>query len=302
MLLVARSMAPLSLLKASDQRELRIIDIEIPTSLPAELREPPRLPDDPGPPPKAEAERVPDARLARGAAPSPAAPGLPTAETSNPEVTPPPATAGTQKPSQFDELPPDDRGGVLGVPGVPGLGRPVYTMPGVLPAEVHASAPASTVAPAPRPVDKDIAGKVMRDLMASKDKEIGLDLPVAGSIRSVLRETLQNTDIPAGAKGSVTCMISPAGVVSNCRLQSSTAGRADSWAIATRAAAAVAGTALPGQYAHGAMVTVDISIVNSPPAGSKGGWSGAGANFDVSNIGAHQTRQVKTSHHVVALP
>ena len=191
---------------------------------------------------------------------------------------------------------------MLGVPGVPGYGQPVYNMPGVLPPDVHVRAPAPTVAPAPRPVDKDIAGKVIRDAMASKDKEIGLDLPVAGSIRTALREAIQGTDIPTGTKGSVSCTISPAGVVSNCHVQSSTGGTSNSWAVATRAAAAVAGTALPGQYAHGAMVTVDISVVNTPPAGSKGGISGAGANFDISNIGAHQTKQVRTSHHVVALP
>jgi hypothetical protein len=43
-----------------------------------------------------------------------------------------------------------------------------------------------------------------------------------------------------------------------------------------------------------------VSSNLQPPAGSKGGFTGSGANFDLSNIGAHSTRNVRTSFRVVA--
>ena len=58
----------------------------------------------------------------------------------NPEANPNPAPAGTDKPT-FDTLPPDERHGVLGVPGVPGFGDPLWAMGGVVPGP--AAAPAS---------------------------------------------------------------------------------------------------------------------------------------------------------------
>jgi hypothetical protein len=166
----------------------------------------------------------------------------------------------------------------------------------------EAPRPAPTVAPAPREVPRDIATKVLNEAMAANDKEKGIEPPVVGAIRTAARNAALSSDIPAGAKGSVTCNVSPSGVVSNCRLRSSPAGGNESWAVVARAAGAVAGTALPGNYAKGAVVTIDISIVNAPPAGSKGGLSGAGANFDISNIGAHTTRNARSSSHIAAMP
>ena len=67
-----------------------------------------------------------------------------------------------------------------------------------------------------------------------------------------------------------------------------------------RAAAAIAGPPLPGQYANGATVIIEVNVTQAPPAGGKGGFTGTGANFDVSNIGAHNTKYVRTSHRVIA--
>jgi hypothetical protein len=297
--LVARAMPPLSLLTASDQRELRVIEIELPTALPPEVQAPPPLPLpeslDPTRPRDAT-ERPPDPRAAaRAVAPERnAGPQAPSTAEPAPENPARPPTA-----PKFDDLPDEGKGGVLGVPGT-GIGGPVWAIPGVLPQEAPAGAPAPTVAPAPRPVDPDIAGKVLREKMASNDKDLGLDLPMAGSMASAVQGAVFSSDIPKGTHGSIVCNVSASGVVSNCRVTGSSGGTTAAWNNAAQAANAIAGSVLPGQYARGAVVTIDVSVSDTPPAGGKGGISGLGASFDVSNIGAHNTRKVRVSHSVAA--
>jgi hypothetical protein len=175
----------------------------------------------------------------------------------------------------------------------------VWAVPGVLAPDVAAAAPAPTVAPAPRPVDKDIAGKVVREQMAKNDKQLGLDAPLAGSMASAVRGAVMGSDIPSGTRGSIVCNVSGAGVVSGCRLATATGGGAVAWNSAMQAAAAISG-ALSSQYEKGAIVTIDVSVQDTPPAGGKGGFTGSGASFDLSNIGAHNTRKVVVTHRVAA--
>ncbi len=296
LLVVAHAMPPLSLVKASDHRDLRVIDIELPTALPVEVSEPPPLlPEAPGA--TRAREPAPDVRATVRNAPServsPQAPS-----TSEPAAENPPPTAPTAP--SYDKLP-DENTGVLGVPGVAGLSNgPVWAMPGVLPDHATAAAPAPTVAPAPREVDRDIAGKVVRDAMAKNDKNIGLDLPVAGTMASAARAAVMSSDIPSGTRGSIVCTVGPGGVVSGCRLATSTGGGTAAWNAAMQAAASIAASGLPDAYARGAVVTIDISVSDTPPAGGKGGFTGTGASFDLSNIGAHNTRNVRVSHRVAA--
>lgn len=290
-LLVARSMPPLSTLLERDRRALDTIDIvEVPPPSPVTvaMREAPILPDLPRPnDPDRPRPETPEARMAaRGVAPAPS--------TTN-ELPPEPAPSATQKPTQFDELP-DERGGILTVPGI---GGPVWTMPGGMPI-AGPPPPAPTVAPAPRQVDRDIAGKVLRTELAKKDKEIGLDLPVAGSMASAVRTAVMGTALPTGTKGSIQCKVGANGRVSGCRVLASNGGSAGAWSTAVTAASSVAGAALTGQYAAGAIVTINVSVADTPPAGGKGGFTGSGASFDLSNLGAHATRQVRVAHRVVA--
>lgn len=293
LLLYARGMPVRSQLKASDQRELRVIDIDLSTPT-MEVHETP--PDNADPLRPTEPGRAADLRVASRTSAPQRAPGAPAAE-GQPE--PSPAPPSTQKPTEFDELPGEHQGGVLGVPGVPGLGNPLWTMQGVVP-HGAAPAPAPTTVPAPREVDPDIAGQVIREAMAEHDKGFGLDLPAAGTMTSAVQTSILGSSIPVGTKGSIECRISPSGAVSGCNLTRSTGGGSEAWASAVSAAAAIVGSALPGQYAHGATVIIDVSVLQAPPAGGKGGFAGAGLNFDMSNIGAHNTRQVRASHRVVA--
>lgn len=292
-LLVARAMPPLSKLLDKDQRPIDTIEIvTLPPSVP--VTEPKEAPEAPRTVEPQERRASPDApvdpRVVR--APSPQAHA--TAE----PVNPPPTSPNTPPKTQFDQLP-DDRppGTVLGVPG---LGGPAaWAMPGVI-TPGGPPPPAPTVAPAARAVPRDIATKVLNDELAKNDKALGLDLPLAGSMSTAVRTAVQSSDISAGTQGTIECRVSPGGAVSGCRLVGSNGGSAAGWNAAVRAAGAVAGAALSGRYASGAVVTISVSISNTPPAGSKGGLQGAGASFDLANIGAHATRMVRTSHRVVA--
>jgi hypothetical protein len=297
-------MPPFSLLSPTDVREVRPIDVDLQQELVEEVRNAP-----PAPNPSNEVEptqRPPDTERARQerAAARAAAPYVGPRPTTTvepaPEANTPPPSA-RHKPD-WDELPPE-RGGVLGVPGVPGLGGPgVWSMPGVLPSGTPAAAPAPTVAPAPRQVDSDIAGKVLRDVMARRDKKLGLDSPAAGTVASAVGVAIRGSDVPAVARGTIEFRIGPNGQVLGVRVVSMSGGTADQWERAARAAAAaVAGRlVMTSDVAKGMTVAIDVTSNVAPPAGGKGGFTGSGMAFDVSNIGAHATRNVRTSFRVMA--
>lgn len=292
-ILVARAMPPLSSLVEQNRRPVDTIEIlTLPPSVPApEPREMPVAPEAPRPQEPQRPE--PQASVEPRAVPRNPGPQAPaTAEPVNPPPTPAPKT-------QFDQLPDEHPPGT--VLGVPGLGGPAaWAMPGVIPGPSGPPPPAPTVAPAARAVPRNIATKVLNDELAKNDKALGLDLPMAGTMSSAVRTAVQSSEIPAGTQGTIECRVSPGGAVSGCRLVGSNGGSSAGWSAAVRAAGAVAGAALSGRYASGAVVTISVSITNTPPAGGKGGLQGAGASFDLANIGAHATRMVRTSHRVVA--
>jgi len=294
--LVARGMPPLTLLSSADRQDLRVIDIDIPAT-PAVEMQVPQLPQNLEPPTPRPDDHTP---VGRGGSAYPGPQALPNPE-STAEPSANPAPASTEKP-RFDALPSDDPRGVLGLQGVPGLGSPVWGMPGVLQAP-GAAPPAPTVAPAPRQVDRDIAGQVIREALTTRDKDMGIDQVAGGSVASAVRVAVQGSDVPLVAHGRIECRIGAAGNVIGCRAVSMNGGDADQWNRAAQAAqAALAGRALTltGDFTNGATVTVDVTSNNQPPAGSKGGFSGTGASFDISNIGGHNTRHVRTSFSVSA--
>jgi hypothetical protein len=302
LLLAARSM-PAPTLSASQQKPIDTIDIELPATPPAPIavREVTPVPVSPDAPRGREPERQPDARVPARTLPNqgPETPATPGPPDTNPGTAPTTAQPG----SRFDELPDEQRGGVLGLPGVPGLGNQAWTMPGVLEGGGRAP-PAPTVAPAARPVDKDIAGIVIRDAMQGHDKEIGIDLPGAGNVGGAVRTAVQGADLPDVTKATLQFRLGPNGQVLGVSVLSSSSGSSEAWQrVAKNAAAQLTGRTFEmGQrFAKGAMVTVNVSSNLQAPAGSKGGLQGAGVAFDVSNIGAHATKNVRTSYTVAAI-
>jgi hypothetical protein len=140
--------------------------------------------------------------------------------------------------------------------------------------------------------------------MSSRDKDLGLDLPAAGTIAGAVRTAVQGSDVPDVARGTIEFRLGPNGQVLGVKVVAMSGGTAEQWErVKSAVAAALAGRALnmPSTYAKGAIVTVNVTSNNQPPAGSKGGFSGAGASFDLSNLGAHSARHVRVSHNVVAV-
>lgn len=229
----------------------------------------------------------------------------PYATTAPENPNPAPEGTGAPQPSpsdQYDPLPEGD-GSVL--TGPPGIGRSVWTMPGVLP-DMPRARPANTAAPAPRPVDRDVAGKVLRGELKSRDKQIGIDLPAAGTVASAVGAAVRAIETPNEGRASFAVRLSASGKVLEVKLLTASAGSRDVWERAAKAAAAqLAGRSLSmtGEFASGAMVYVNVSSDVVLPSGTKGGvkTTGLSGEFDLSDIGTHTVRRVSTSFTVVPI-
>lgn len=286
-----------ALLPPAELRTIDIDSIEPPRALPPQER-----PSEPLP---AAAAAAPLPANAEARRPSAAQPGNadPAAEPAapSPEPTTNPNAPPGRAPDHYDG-PPDDGHGVLGVPGM--NGTPIWAMPGVVPTgEAPRAAP--TEAPKPRPVDKDIAGTVIREAMRSNDKHLGLDLPGAGTVASSVQQAVYSSDTPDASRASIEVRLGADGKVLSVRVASFNGGSADMWArVANAAAAALRSKTLKmnEEFAKGGTIYVDVTSVSQLPDGSSSAIrpSGLGATFDVSDIGAHARRVVKTSFRAVA--
>ena len=228
---------------------------------------------------------------------------IPTA-TPSPETTATPAAPGPKK-DEYDG-PVDDGRGVLAVPGVPGVGGPgIWSIPGVIPSAAP-PAPAPTTGAPPRPVDKDIAGIVMRDAMHENDKHLGLDLPAAGTVATAIREVVRGSDTPNESRASFEVRLGADGKVLGVKVSSFSGGNSGAWERAAQAAvASLRGKTLQMNqtFAKGGTIYIDVTSALALPDGTKSGIQrqGLGASFDVANIGAHVQRVVKTSFRSVAM-
>ncbi|WP_437781448.1 hypothetical protein [Sorangium sp. So ce1097] len=211
----------------------------------------------------------------------------------------PPATA---PPSEYSGPPSAE-----GPPRVAGLdGVPVWQLRGVLPDRAPPAA-APTAPPAQREVSMDRAGEVLRETMRDRDKTLGLDLPAAGTIASVVADAVRASETPGTARAVFEVQLSGAGTVLGVRALSSTAGAATLWTLVAREAAArLAGRALAmtAAFAKGAKVYVTVSSSVRMPSGATSSGiqqQGAGFGFDVADLGARPHRLVQSSFRVEAL-
>ncbi|XXY18714.1 hypothetical protein WME88_03560 [Sorangium sp. So ce216] len=193
-------------------------------------------------------------------------------------------------------------------PSVAGLdGVPVWQLRGVLPDRAAAPPPAPTAPPAPRETSMDRAGEVVREAMRDRDKALGLDLPAAGTIASVVADAVRASETPATARAVFEVRLSGAGLVLGVRALSSTAGATALWTLVAREAAArLAGRALAmtAAFAKGARVYVTVSSSVKMPSGAASGGihqQGAGFGFDVADLGARPHRLVQSSFRVEAI-
>jgi hypothetical protein len=208
----------------------------------------------------------------------------------------PPSSAPPR--SEYDPLPPT---GVLTAPGIGG--PPVWSMPGVLP-DSGRPAPAPTTAPRAREVDRDIAGKVIRQAMDQNDKAKGIDIPAVGTAASAVQASLYASDLPTESRGTIAIRIGANGSVTDVKVVSAVGGTADQWERAAQAAVAslkAQRLSLPDAYKKGMIVYVSAVSVEQLPAGKGSGISGNTATFDVSNIGAKKRQVVRVSTRKVAI-
>ncbi|WP_437590660.1 hypothetical protein [Sorangium sp. So ce1000] len=297
---IAGTVGPVHEARAIDAR--REVEIELePVTPPGpeqdEARAPrPRAPDEARP---REAEPVlgRSVRRERGAVEAPAPPEAPVEPREGPVAPPAPAPS-----SEYDGPP------IVEAPrGVTGIGgAPVWQLPGVLP-DRAAPKPAPTAPTAPREVSMDKAGELLREAMRDRDKRLGLELPAAGTVASVVAEAVRAAETPATARAVFEVHLSGTGAVLGVRALSSTAGAAALWArVASEAAAQLAGRvlAMTAAFAKGAKVYVTVnSSVQMPSGATSGGihQQGAGFGFDVADIGARPRRVVQSSFRVEAI-
>ncbi|WP_437958725.1 hypothetical protein WME76_03070 [Sorangium sp. So ce119] len=227
---------------------------------------------------------------------------LPSAEAAAPPPEGPAAPPVTAPSTEYGGPPSAE-----GPPRVAGLdGVPVWQLRGVLPDQAPPAA-APTAPPARRETSMDRAGEVLRETMRDRDKTLGLDLPAAGTIASVIAEAVRSSETPGTARAVFEVQLSGAGLVLGVRALSSTAGATALWALVAREAAArLAGRALAmtAAFAKGAKVYVTVSSSVKMPSGATSGGihqQGAGFGFDVADLGARPHRLVQSSFRVEAL-
>jgi hypothetical protein len=218
-------------------------------------------------------------------------------------VEPGPVVTGPPT-SEYDT--PAEREPGTGLP--PGIGRPVWTIPGAI-AEGPPPAPAPTVAaPAPT-VPRDIAGRVMGKAMRENDQKLGLDFPAGNTVASIVADAIRASSTPGTAKATFEVRLGPGGRLISVRLMNSTAGTAAEWAqVASFVTSRLSGREfhMPVAYAAGAIVIIGaVSQMQMPDGSATGGPSlgrdgphgsvGGSMSFDVSNLGARPKRIVKAS-------
>lgn len=286
--------------------EVGTVPIEVQVEVEVEQTRPPTIVETPAA--RVESPRTTEAPLPRAEQrpaavsnidPGPVPTGAPSIEpTGAPDVQPAPGPAATGTSEYTTPAPMVQTGPGTGLPG---LGGPAWSMPGVIP-DMGRPAPAPTTSPRAT-FDPQRATKVLTDVLKEKDKEIGLDLPAAGTVASTVASVVRSTNTPTEGRATFEVKLSPTGQVLSVRVTSSTGGSAGDWAAAAAAVkASLAGRALgmTAAYAKGAMIHINVTSALTLPDGSKSAITqkGAGATFDVSNIGAHMQRVVKRSYSV----
>ncbi|NUP10989.1 MAG: hypothetical protein HOW73_33500 [Polyangiaceae bacterium] len=192
-----------------------------------------------------------------------------------------------------------------GPPGGPGTGP--GGPPGISPLAAaialnNAAAPAApTEAPKAKKADRDSANRVIKDELRKKDKALGLDLPAAGTIASMIKAQMQGSDAPGDAKASFQVVLGPSGNVQAVKVLSFAGGAASTYeGIARNVKAALSARKLnlTEDYKKGAIVVVNAQSKMQMPSGAE---VGAGLKFslkqefDVADIGASPVRVVKVN-------
>lgn len=183
-------------------------------------------------------------------------------------------------------------------PGFPGTGpgREIWRDGKLLALEKAPAAP--TEAPKEKLASRDSANDTIKDVLRKKDKKLGLDLPAAGTVASIIKAQVQGSDAPGNVSATFIVKLGPGGSVTSVSVGAINGGNASMWnAIASSAKGAIAARKLnlTEDYKKGAVITVNVQSKMSMPSGAE---VGAGLklsltqNFDVADIGASPVRVI----------
>jgi hypothetical protein len=175
--------------------------------------------------------------------------------------------------------------------GVPGLG-PGGIFP-YLPPDTEPRPGAPTKAPR-RKYDPTRATRVLEDGQLARDKGLGLDFPGGSAIKSIVISAVRASDAPFVSSGSFTISIDGGGKVRDVRLGGHSGGGAAVWsAIAKSVKAQLKARTFPlkSAFRKGALVALTVRSVERTPGGGLT-RDGATVGFDVTDIGAKETRHV----------
>ncbi|MEZ4443504.1 MAG: hypothetical protein R3B72_30815 [Polyangiaceae bacterium] len=181
---------------------------------------------------------------------------------------------------------------------LPGLGRPGepgwYPVPGALPPGAPIDdTPAPTRAPKRR-IDKEVATTVIQDGVRNQEKKLGLDFPGRGPIRNAFVSAVYSSDAPYISSANFAVSVSGSGKITAVSLLGFSGGSASTWkAVEQSAKAQLASAKLPmkSAFKKGANVSVSVKSTKNTPGGGVS-REGATVSFDVTDIGARETRQV----------
>lgn len=224
----------------------------------------------------------------------------------DPGTTPPTETGPTPPANEYEDAPPGANTWTM--PGAPG-GLKAYALPGVL-ADTGPAPAAPTAAPAAKKVDRDKANEILSADIREKDKKLGLNLPAAGTVASFVRSAVWGSDVPTEARAAIQVSVGANGKIQSVRVLSQSGGSSAAWeAVAASVKAGLAAQPLKmgGDYAKGAIITINVQSKMQMPSGNKSGdpvslgitKSGPGGSFDLADIGAKPIRQILVPFSVV---
>lgn len=188
----------------------------------------------------------------------------------------------------------NDPPGLPGAPGISGIAAGIAINNSTAP-------PAPTTTPKTKKVDRYAATRVIKDELRKQDKALGLDLPAAGTIASLIKSAVQGSDAPGDSKASFVVTLGPGGKVVSVTVASMAGGSSGTWEAIAKMVQAQLKTMklnLPEDYAKGAIVQVNAVSAMKMPSGANPGDGiklSLTQNFDVADIGASPVKVVKVS-------
>ncbi|MEM1034167.1 MAG: hypothetical protein AAF928_08180 [Myxococcota bacterium] len=194
---------------------------------------------------------------------------------------------------------PDPFGAAPSLGEVNGMGDGMgsYALPSpILPDDGGKVRPAAPTQAPRREYDEDSGNKLVRDGVREGDKKLGLDFPGRGIIRNAFVTAVYSSDAPYQCTANFSVTVNPKGKITDVSLLGYNGGASSTWAAVRKSAKAqLAGASLvmKSGYAKGAIVGVVLRSEERATSNSGGvSRDGAGAKFDISEIGSRRTRYV----------